>query len=70
MLQFEVHGHPMETFGAHMVRPWDSHGEFWVVSLVSCAKTEEPRSENCSILVHFWTLLDSRKSGESVVNSG
>ena len=70
MLQFEVHGRSMETFGAHMVRPWDSHGEFWVVSLVSCAKTGESGSENRSILIPFWTLLDIRKSCERVVNNG
>ena len=61
MLQFEVHEGPMETLGVHMVHPWDSHGEFWEVSLVSWAKTGKPRGEIRSILVPFWTLLDIRK---------
>ena len=66
MLEFEVHGRSMEIFGAHMMSPWDSHGVFWVVSLVSCTKPVGPRSENGSILVPVWTLLDIRKSCESV----
>ena len=70
MLQFEVHERPVETFGVHMVHPWDSHGEFWEVSWVSCVKTGDLRSENGSILVLFWTLLDIRKSCESIVNNG
>ena len=70
MLQFEVHEGPVETFGEHMVHPWDSHGEFWEVSLVSWVKTGDPRSENSSILVPFWNLLGRRKSCESVVNNG
>ena len=53
MLQFEVHEGPMETFGVHVVLPWDAHGEFWEVSLVSWVKTRDSRNENSSILEPF-----------------